>query len=68
MISATIGAVIGLTLALMGYGVWSLVLMYIGRSVVEAVVILVGCGWAPRLRYSHRSCKELFAFAWPVFG
>jgi O-antigen/teichoic acid export membrane protein len=68
MISATIGAVIGLTLALMGYGVWSLVLMYIGRSVVEAVVILVGCGWAPRLRYSHRRCKELFAFAWPVFG
>jgi O-antigen/teichoic acid export membrane protein len=68
MTSAVIGVVIGLGLALRGYGVWSLVLMYVGRTAVESAIVLVGCGWRPRMRYSHEKCRELFGFAAPVFG
>lgn len=68
MASAAIGVVIGLGLALSGYGVWSLVLMYVGRTAIESAIVLFGCGWWPRLRYSHRKCSELFGFAAPVLG
>jgi O-antigen/teichoic acid export membrane protein len=68
MVSTAIGAGIGLSLAMSGYGVWSLVFMYVGRAAAESAVILVGCGWRPRLRYSHERCRELFGFAAPVFG
>lgn len=66
MMSAGAGVAIGLTLVFLGYGVWSIVVMYVARSAVEALILLVGGGWYPRLRYSHAKCRELFGFAGPV--
>lgn len=61
-----LGGVVGVTMAVTGFGVWSLVCMQIVKSAGEAVVILAGAKWKPRLQYSHARCRELFGFSGPL--
>jgi O-antigen/teichoic acid export membrane protein len=63
-----ISGVVGIGLALEGYGVWSLVWMQLTKCTVELVVLLLGTAWRPRLRFSRAHCDELFGFAWPIVG
>lgn len=63
-----IGGALGITLAMAGYGVWSLVLMLLTKSGVESIVLLSVGPWRPRLRYSYQRCRELFGFAGPIVG
>lgn len=62
------GGTLGISMAIAGYGVWSLVWMQVARAAVETAVILLGSSWRPRLRYSHARCRELFGFAGPLIG
>jgi O-antigen/teichoic acid export membrane protein len=61
-----VGGTVGLTMAIAGYGMWSLVLMQVAKAIVETTVILLGSSWRPRMAYSYARCRELFGFAGPV--
>ena len=52
------GAVIGVTLALDGFGVWSLVGQYLGGYAVRAVAYNVAQPFVPKLEFSARSLFE----------
>jgi O-antigen/teichoic acid export membrane protein len=62
------GSVVGVGLAIAGYGVWSLIWMQLAKSAVEAGILVVASNWRPRLGYSHARCRELFPFAAPILG
>jgi O-antigen/teichoic acid export membrane protein len=66
MTGTVAGGVIGVGLALGGFGVWSLVAMFVSRSLVETVFLVIASGWRPRLRFSYGTVKELFGFAGPM--
>jgi len=63
-----VGGSVGIGLAVMGFGVWSLVWMQIAKVTVETTVLFLGSTWRPRLRYSHPHCRELFSFSAPIVG
>jgi O-antigen/teichoic acid export membrane protein len=68
LVGTAIGGSLGIGLAVMGFGVWSLVWMQITKLAVEVIVLYLGGSWRPRLRYSHSHSRSLFGFALPIVG
>jgi len=60
---ATIGsAVIGVGMALLGYGVWALVAQQIAQKASRTVLIRFATKWSPSLIYSPDSLRRLASF------
>ena len=57
------GGVVGILMALQGWGVWSLVASQIVQAVTVMIVMWVTVRWVPRLRFSYASFRELAAFS-----
>lgn len=68
LIGTLSGGIVGIALALNGYGVWSLVWMQITKAGVEACVLLLAGNWRPGLRFSYAKCQEMYGFGMPIIG
>ena len=55
-------AIVGIGMALMGYGVWSLVGQQLSRQFLNTLFLWVFNNWRPVFEFSKRSFKELFGF------
>ncbi len=64
LITTVPAAIIGVTLAVLGYGVWSLVSMSLTYAVVGFVARWFIIAWRPRLMFSFARIRKLFAFGW----
>jgi PST family polysaccharide transporter len=53
LLSTAAGGVLGVGLALQGYGMWSLVAARIGMAVSQTGLLWIGLGWSPRVRFSR---------------
>ena len=67
MISTLSGGVSAIVLAILGYGVWSLVWQQIIRQSVNTLLIWIFCSWRPKFilskdGFSKKSFKEMFSF------
>lgn len=61
-ISTLFSGAIGLYLAFIGYGYWSLVWMLLSRATFNTVALWFFCRWQPSLIFSFNSFKNLFKF------
>lgn len=61
-ISTLISAGIGLYLAFLGYGYWSLVWLLLSRAIFNTVGLWCFCRWRPSLTFSFHSFKSMFKF------
>lgn len=66
--SAIVGGVIGISMAYMGFGVWSLVFSGLISSVVRTVLLLIYNKWFPVLYFSADSFHNLFGFGWKMMA
>jgi O-antigen/teichoic acid export membrane protein len=64
----SIGGIIGVSLALNGYGVWSLVAQQLSSSLAGTVFIWSVSPYRPRLRFSFTHFKQLLNVSWSVFA
>lgn len=62
LIGTLISAVVGIFLAVKGFGVWALVCQYLVNSVVGTMVLFVTIHWHPQFRFSIKRFKDLFSF------
>lgn len=68
-LSATFaGGVVGVVMALLGFGVWSLVGQQLSNGLVGVLVLWWSTDWRPGLKVSLRHFRELFAFGINVVG
>ncbi|MEA5465668.1 MOP flippase family protein [Leptothoe sp. PORK10 BA2] len=58
----------GLGSALMGLGIWSLVIKEIVFGFTGAVMLWSSSAWRPRLRFSPKHFKELFSYGINIIG
>ena len=63
-----VGAAAGVVLAVLGAGVWALVVQVLAGSAVGVVVLWTASPWRPRLLVSRRAAKELWSFGSSVLG
>lgn len=60
--AAVISGILGIVLALNGYGVWALVYQQIINQVINTIILWCYSTWRPKLIYSWLSFRNLFAF------
>lgn len=65
-IASVTSGLVGIGMALAGFGVWSLVGQQISRQLLNSVFLWVWARWYPRLQFSIESFKELFGFGWKL--
>lgn len=60
--AAVISGIIGITLARLGYGVWSLVYQQLTSSMLNTLFLWLVARWRPSAQFSWKSFRELFSF------
>lgn len=60
--SILFGGVVGIGLAVSGYGVWSLVIMYLAQATANSVQLWFRSGWKPKFEYSFNAFKKHFGY------
>ncbi|MGB6299900.1 MAG: lipopolysaccharide biosynthesis protein, partial [Rivularia sp. (in: cyanobacteria)] len=68
LIATVIGGIVGVTMAFLGYGVWSLVGQQLVNSFVQVLALWWVSDWRPRLKFSLLHAKELFTFGINIFA
>lgn len=66
IIASVLSGVIGMGMALMGCGVWSLVAQSLSSHGLRTLLLWVYNRWSPSLKFSVQSFKELFGYGWKV--
>lgn len=59
-------AVVGITMAYNGYGIWSLVGQYLSNAVINTIVLFSVINWRPQLIFSLQRLKSLFSYGWKL--
>lgn len=62
------GAVIGIYLALAGYGPWALVWQAVANSAIKSTVLWLSDDWRPSMRLSWRALRSFFRVGSGVLG
>jgi len=66
-ISGTIvSAIVGISMAYMGFGVWALVAQYMVNTTVDTIVLWFTVKWRPEIQFSIIRVKSLFSFGWKL--
>lgn len=66
LMASLVSGVVGIGMAIMGYGVWSLVGQQISRQLMNSLFLWIFNKWRPGLSFSRKSFKELFGFGWKL--
>ena len=64
--SSTLSGIIGISLALKGYGVWSLVYQQIGKYSIDTALLWFVNKWRPSRIFSFNRSIALFNFGWKI--
>jgi len=62
VIATVLSGAVGVTMAVHGFGVWSLVAQSLGLSLVQTVLLWIFNTWRPGLVFSFTALREMFGF------
>lgn len=66
IVASVVSGIIGIVMALMGFGVWSLVAQSLTSQGLRTILLWMANRWIPQLRFSSESFHELFGFGWKM--
>ena len=67
LVGTILSGVVGITMALKGYGVWALVVQSLTNSFVDMIFLFILSKWLPKLTFSFSRLKELSLIAYKYF-
>jgi PST family polysaccharide transporter len=62
------GAVVAVILAVLGFGVWSLIVQYLVQTAISVLFVWSACPWRPRWRFDIGRLRELLSFGLVTMG
>lgn len=66
-LGGTIGAaIIGIVFAVLGYGIWALVLQHIFNMLVDTIILWVMVDWHPKMVFSWKRLRILLSYGWKL--
>lgn len=66
LVASVASGVIGIVMALLGFGVWALVAQTLSNQALRTILLWVVNKWIPQLRFSKDSFHDLFGFGWKM--
>ena len=61
-----LSAVVGITMAYKGYGIWALVMQQVLNAAVNTAILWLTVGWKPRPIFSLERLKGLVSYGWKI--
>lgn len=68
VIASVTSGIVGIVMALMDFGVWSLVVQSLTSQSLRTILLWVANKWVPQLRFSSECFHELFGFGWKMMA
>lgn len=68
LVSAVVSGVIGIAMAFMGFGVWSLVAQQLSRQLLYTLCLWVLNKWCPKFTFYKDSFKYMWGFGWKLLA
>ncbi len=68
LVASVCSGVVGIAMAIAGFGVWSLVAQTLSSRMFRTVLLWFYNKWVPKLKFSSRSFHELFGFGWKMMA
>jgi len=68
LVGVAIGAVVGITLALLEFGVWSLVFQSLSIAVITTCLFWIISNWRPKLFFSYSKIKPIISYSLNLLG
>lgn len=68
MVAKTVGGIVGVSLALAGFGIWSLIGLTLATDLAAVIVLWRTSDWRPGVNLSKKHFKELFTFGISITG
>jgi len=68
IVASVTSGIIGIVMAMMGFGVWSLVAQQLSSQTLRTVLLWIANKWIPKLQFSSASFHELFGFGWKMMA
>ncbi len=68
LVSSVAAGLTGLTCALLGFGVWALIIQQLCNAVMLTLMLFGSIKWRPRLMIDRKSAKEMFGFGWKMLA
>lgn len=66
MIASVVSAVVGISMAYMGFGVWALVFSNVANTLASAIILWFTVKWRPTFNFSGQSAKSMFNFGYKI--
>lgn len=66
IVASVISGIVGIVMALIGFGVWSLVAQSLTIQSLRTILLWMANKWIPQLCFSSKSFHELFGFGWKM--
>ena len=66
LIGSFLSGIIGIYMALRGYGLWAIVGQYMISSIVYTIVLTILVKWRPKKEFSFKRLKKIFNFGWKI--
>ncbi len=61
-------AVVGIVMALNGFGVWALIAQYFANAIIDTLVLFITVDWRPKFLFSKERFKRLFSYGWKIMA
>lgn len=58
---------IGVLMAIMGYGIWALVVQYFLVILVDGFILFFTISWRPKILFSLERLRSMFSYGWKIF-
>lgn len=68
VISAVLSGIIGIAMAIMGLGVWSLVAQQLSRQLIYSLLLWILNRWWPKIVISVESIRYMWGFGWKLLA
>lgn len=68
IIGTIVSAIIGIIMALKGFGVWALVVQQLVNPIIDTVVLLITVEWKSKIEFSYNRFKYIFSYGWKILG
>ena len=68
IISTIMAGIVGIYMAVNGYGVWALVALQLVSVIITSIILWFIVKWRPIFYFSFNRFKSLFNYGWKIFG
>lgn len=66
MVGTAISGVVAVIMAFAGFGVWSMVVQYLGTVLISTITLWFLAKWRPILAFSWQKLKRIYQYGWKI--